>query len=83
LEGFGFFSGPIDFRVRAIFDGTNVRRLCLSFGRHDAFVRVEGLVKLLRPLPEPIALLHKFSQLASLLLHETLDVRQSRFCVLA
>ena len=79
LEGFGLFPGSIDFSMRSIFHRPNMRRLDLTFGRYAAFVRVEGLGELLGTLLPPITLLQEFSQLASLLLHETLDVRQSRF----
>ncbi|OOG56485.1 hypothetical protein B0E48_10120 [Rhodanobacter sp. C03] len=44
MEGFGFFPGPIDFRVRAILHRPNVRHLSLALGRHAAFVRLEGFV---------------------------------------
>jgi len=79
LQGFGFFPGPVDFRMRAILDGPHMRRLGLAFSRHDTLVRVEGLGELLCTLLPPIALVRELSQLAGLLLDETLDIRQSRF----
>ena len=56
-----------------------MRCLGLTFGRHDTFVCVGCLGELSRTLLPSIALLCEFSQLASLLLHETLVIRQSRF----
>ena len=53
--------------------------LGVTLSCHSAFIDVERLGKLIRPLLQTIALLHEFSQLARLLLHETLDVGQPCF----
>lgn len=79
LELFGFFPSSVDFGVRPIFDGLEMQRLGVTLGSHAAFMRLERFVQLHRTLLPSIALLQELSHfLAGLLLHETLDVRQSR-----
>ncbi len=85
LQRFAFFPGSIDFRVCTIFDASNIHFLAISFGLQDRQMILQLTTKRLnlRGLSvaeclQPIALLRELSQLAGLLLDETLDIRQSR-----
>jgi hypothetical protein len=76
LKELSLSPGSVDFGVRSILHGPNIRRLGFTLSRHDVFVRVECLGELLGAFLPPIALLDEFSQLAGLLPDETLDVRE-------
>lgn len=65
--------------MRPVFHCTKMLRLGIALVFRCAFMCLERLVKLLCALLPNCALLSEFCQLPGLLLHETLDVRQSRF----